>query len=43
MRPNTSVELTRYGSQRLAATGGSRIMPSAAKRRLPTRAAHLER
>ena len=36
--PNTSLNLTRYGSQRLAAPGTCGIMPSAAKRRLPPRA-----
>jgi hypothetical protein len=38
-RPNPSLKLTRYGSRRLAAPGVSAIMPSAAKRRLPPRAA----
>jgi hypothetical protein len=42
-RPNPSLKLTRYGSRRLAAPGAGGIMPSAAKRRLPTRAAYLER
>jgi hypothetical protein len=42
-RANHSVEPTRYGSRRLAATGAHGIMPSAAKRRLPSRASHLER
>jgi hypothetical protein len=37
--PNPSLKLTRYGSQRLAATGSSGNCPSAARRRLPTRAA----
>ena len=32
------INLTRYGSQRLAAPGASSILPSAAKRRLPPRA-----
>jgi len=36
--PNPSLNLTRYGSQRLAAPGASGIMPAAAKRRLPPRA-----
>jgi hypothetical protein len=39
VRPNTSLKLTRYGSRRLAAPGAGGIMPSAAKRRLPPRAA----
>ena len=43
MRPNVRAKLTRYGSRRLAAPGASGIMPSAAKRRPPTRAAQLER
>ena len=38
-RPNLSLKLTRYGSRRLAAPGAGGIMPSAAKRRLPPRAA----
>ena len=38
-RPNPSLKLTRYGSRRLAAPGAGGIIPSAAKRRLPTRAA----
>lgn len=36
---NPSLKLTRYGSQRLAAPGSSENCPSAASRRLPTRAA----
>lgn len=36
--PNNSLNLTRYGSQRLAAAGARGIMPSAARRRLPPRA-----
>jgi hypothetical protein len=36
--PNNSLNLTRYGSQRLAAPGAGGIMPSAAKRRPPPRA-----
>ena len=36
--PNTSLNLTRYGSRRLAAQGACDIMPCAAKRRLPPRA-----
>lgn len=39
MRPNLALKLTRYGSRRLAAPGASGIIPSAAKRRLPPRAA----
>ena len=39
MRPNPSLKLTRYGSRRLAAPGACGILPSAAKRRLPSRAA----
>jgi hypothetical protein len=39
VRPNPSLKLTRYGSRRLAAPGAGGIMPSAAKRRLPPRAA----
>jgi hypothetical protein len=39
LRPNPSLKLTRYGSRRLAAPGAGGIMPSAAKRRLPPRAA----
>lgn len=39
MLPNLSLELTRCGSRCLAAPGASGIVPSAAKRRLPWRAA----
>lgn len=42
-RPNTSLELTRSGSPGLAATGQVCYCPSAAKPRLPTRAAQLQR
>jgi hypothetical protein len=35
---NPSFKLTRYGNQRLAAEGASEYHPSAARRRLPTRA-----
>jgi hypothetical protein len=41
--PNHSLELTRYGSRRLAAPEAGGIFSSAAKRRLPPRAAQLER
>jgi hypothetical protein len=41
--PNHSLELTRYGSRRLAAPEACGIFSSAAKRRLPPRAAQLER
>ena len=37
--PNTSLKLTHYGRRRLAAPGVCGILPSAAKRRPPTRAA----
>jgi len=43
MQPNPSLEPTRYGSQHLAAPGHSGYCPSAVKRRLPPRAAQLER
>jgi hypothetical protein len=36
---NLSFKLTRYGSRRRAAPGASANLPSAARRRLPTRAA----
>ena len=39
VRPNHSLKLTRYGSRRLAAPGAGGIIPFAAKRRLPSRAA----
>ena len=42
-RPNTSVNLTRYGRRRLAAPGAGAHCPSAASRRLPPRAGYLER
>jgi hypothetical protein len=38
-RPNPSLKLTRYGRRRLAAPGAYGILPAAAKRRLPPRAA----
>jgi hypothetical protein len=42
-RPNPSLELTRYGRQRLAAPGAGAHCPCAASRRLPPRAAQLQR
>ena len=41
--PNTSVNLSRYGSRRLAAPGAGADCPSAASRRLPPRPGYLER
>lgn len=43
VRSNPSLEPTRYGSQGLAAPDHRCHCPSAAKPRLPTRAAQLER
>ncbi len=43
MRPNPSLEPTRYGMHCLAAPGYGVHFPSAAKQRLPPRAAQLER
>jgi hypothetical protein len=43
MRPNTSVNLTRYGRRRLAAPGHGEHRPSAASRHLPPRAGYRER
>ena len=41
--PNTLVNLSRYGSRRLAAPGGVNHFPSAASQRLPPRPGYLER
>ncbi len=43
MRANSSLAPTRYGRRRLAALGQGGHRPSAASRRLPPRAAQLER
>ena len=43
VRPNSSLEPTRYGRYRLAAPGPRCHCPSAAKRHLPPQAAQLER
>lgn len=42
MRPNPSLEPTRYGRRRLAAPGAGANCPSAAERRLPPQAAQLK-
>jgi hypothetical protein len=39
VRPNPSLKLPRYGIRRLADPGARGILPSAARRRLPSRAA----
>jgi hypothetical protein len=43
LRPNTSFEATRYGSQCLAAPDHIGHRPSAASHRLPTRSHQLQR
>jgi hypothetical protein len=43
LRPNPSLEPTRYGRRRLAAPGQGSHRPSAASRHLPPRSSQLER